>query len=380
MPTTDTHPGVAPRTAVARLTATAAEHAAAADADRRLPDDVAAAVVDAGFARHFTPAAYGGRGGTFTGLLRTTAEVAHGCAAAAWCGMIYALSSRMAALLPPAAQAELWDAGPDVPIAAALNPAGTARRTPDGWWLSGRWSFLSGVDHAHWALLCAPAGTGDDREPRYFLVPRRDCAVHDTWFTLGMRGTGSNTVELDGVLVPEHRTYPQVTLLRGSRSPAAAACYRVPLLGAHAPVFVAPAWGAARAAYDTWAAEVTRHARGSGTTAVGTGVQLTLARAAAELDAARLLLDRATEVTDTGAMTGALAARNARDATMAAELVRAAVDRVFHAGGSRVQSQSHPVQRAWRDVHAATAHAVLSAERTSGHFARHLVDEAGPRT
>ncbi|MEU8891117.1 acyl-CoA dehydrogenase family protein [Streptomyces sp. NPDC048442] len=364
----------------ARLAALAAEHAPAAEADRRLTDEVAAALLEAGFARHFVPAEHGGRGSTFALLLRETEEVARGCAATAWCGMIYALSSRMAALLPGPTRRNLWGRGPDVPIAAALNPAGAARPVPGGWRLTGRWGFLSGVDFAHWSLLCAPAERGgEERELRYFLVPREQYEVHDTWLTLGLRGTGGNTVQAEDLFVPEDRSYPQATLLRGLRTPSAPEFLRVPLLGAHAPAFVAPALGAARAAVGGWADEVAQHAGNGSLVAAPAAAQATVARATGELDAAGLLLERAAAATDTGRLSRPRAARNARDASLAASLVRDAVERVFHAGGSRVQAQSHPLQRTWRDVQAATSHAALNSERSSGVYARYALAEGGLR-
>src|SRR3954469_920277 len=37
------------------------------------------------------------------------------------------------------------------------------------------------------------------------VLPKADVTVDDTWYTLGMRGTGSKDVVLDAVFVPHHR-------------------------------------------------------------------------------------------------------------------------------------------------------------------------------
>ncbi|WP_229686285.1 hydrolase [Longimycelium tulufanense] len=349
----------------------AARYAGDADRDRVLHPDVAQALVGAGFARHFVPTEYCGTAGTFTVLARALIEVGTACASAAWCGMIFATSSRMAGFLPAEGRHEIWADSPDVPIAAALVPNGSVPvRGHGGWRLSGQWRYLSGVDFAHWALLCATPDFPGDRENWFFAVPSDDFSIQDTWHTVGMRGTGSNTLLLDDVFVPDHRCFPQRTLLRGVDDAVAAPCYRIPLLGAHPPLFAAPTLGAARMGVAAWT-EMTGRARTSaGPAATRTSSQLALTRSTSDLDAAQLLLERATATADSGALDDLLVARNVRDATAAAEHVVAAVERVFRSGGMRAQTEQGPVQRAWRDVHTATSHAVLDIECSSQLFAR----------
>ncbi|MEV4217492.1 hydrolase [Nonomuraea sp. NPDC049725] len=346
--------------AVAKL---AGERAAEAEAARRLPEDVVAAILDAGFARHFVPRGHGGHEAAFTELRRALATVGESCASASWCALIVATSGRMAAYLPAEGQAEVWSEGPDAAISAALVPSGTAEETSGGWRLSGEWHFLSGVDFSDWALLCAPAPDG----PRFFAVPRGDYRIRNTWFTLGMRGTGSNTVVADGVLVPRHRAVAQGAVFRGHSEHSAAPCHQTPLAAVAGALFAAPALGSATAMLRAWTAQQT--AKGPG---LPPPAQLELARSSAELDAALLLTERATAIADLGRVAPATAARNARDASLAAQLVRAAAARLFESGGSQAQRDDSDLQRYWRDVQSATSHAALRFERTSGPYAQSL--------
>ncbi|MGW0939736.1 hypothetical protein ACWD3X_32585, partial [Streptomyces sp. NPDC002666] len=135
---------------------------------RELTDDLAEAITRAGFPRHFVPCRWGGDAGDFTSLLRSTASVAEACASTAWCTALYAAHARLAAYLPEEAQHDLWADTPDVRIAASVvPPQGTATAVRDGWSLSGRWSFASGLAHADWVLL--PAGP---RAPPAMNTPR----------------------------------------------------------------------------------------------------------------------------------------------------------------------------------------------------------------
>ncbi|MET9358397.1 acyl-CoA dehydrogenase family protein [Streptomyces sp. NPDC006617] len=107
----------------------AARHAAVADHARRLPEKVMAALVAAGFARHFVPVRWGGRAGGFVELLDRASRVGEGCTSAAWIAVIVAGAARMGVYLPEEGQRELWSKGADTVIASALNPRGHA--TPD---------------------------------------------------------------------------------------------------------------------------------------------------------------------------------------------------------------------------------------------------------
>jgi alkylation response protein AidB-like acyl-CoA dehydrogenase len=48
------------------------------------------------------------------------------------------------------------------------------------------------------------------------LLPRPDYDILDTWFTSGMRGTGSKDIVIKGAFVPEHRTIDRTVPGMGS--------------------------------------------------------------------------------------------------------------------------------------------------------------------
>jgi alkylation response protein AidB-like acyl-CoA dehydrogenase len=87
-----------------------------------------------------------------------------------------------------------------------------------------------------------------------------------------------------------------------------------------------------------------------------------VARAAAEIDAAGLLVERVATTADSGRITPQLVRRSRRDAAFALETLTAAVDRLLRVGGTQAQDSSHPLQRAWRDVRSVASHAVMQFE------------------
>ncbi|MEV0374124.1 acyl-CoA dehydrogenase family protein [Streptomyces sp. NPDC050636] len=354
----------------------AARHAADADRTGSLSPAVVRAASEAGFARHFVPRRWGGSEGTFAALLDAVATVGEGCAATAWVASLTSSAARIAAFLPEEGQAELWDRGPDVLMSGALIPSGRARRVDGGWRVSGEWPYTSGVGFSDWALACAPAAAGQDSAPYFFAVPKSAYRIVGTWFNVGMRATGSDTLVLEDVFVPGHLAVPRSAVWDGVPS-AAAPNLRVPMRSVNGLTFCGPVLGAAAGGLDAWSAWMSQKADISIATARGPArekpsVQVALARTAGEIDAARLLLERAARLADTGSVSPGGVARSGRDCALAADLCVAAVDRIFRAGGTRGQSQDNQIQRVWRDVNAAASHVMLQFEVAGAAYSEQL--------
>ncbi|MEV0740650.1 acyl-CoA dehydrogenase family protein [Streptomyces sp. NPDC050549] len=355
----------------------AARYAEEAESARRLSPQVVEAVRDAGFARHFVPQAHGGEAGGFTDVTSAVGLVGEGCTSAAWAASLAAYAGRYGAFLPEEGQADIWADGPDVLLAGALMPSGKAEPVAGGWRLSGEWKYISGVHFADWALACAAVPTEGPVDPdarpevRFFAVPRADFAIEDSWFTVGMRGTGSDTLLLTDAFVPEHRTLARSAVHAGRAPASDARCHIVPMYAVNALPFAAPLVGAARGALRAWIARTGARVDRRGQ-AVGEkpSTQVALARSAAEVDAAELLIRRTAAVADgtEHVPDGEAAVRGARDLALAVELLVSAVDRVFRAGGTSGQSSSDPVQRFWRDVNSAASHVALSFETTGASY------------
>lgn len=356
-----------------------ARHATESELLRTLHPAVAGALTRAGFPRHFVPAEFGGDAGTFAELVESVALLGEGCASAAWCAALQAAHGRLAAHLPHRGQAEIWDAGPDVPIAAAVvPPAGDLAEAPGGYRLSGRWHLASGVDHADWLLLAAPEPGDGSRSPRILALPRADFTVEDTWRNSGLRGTGSNSVTVVDAFVPSHRTMSRDVLATGRPEEGAARCHRVPFPLVASLMFAAPALGAARGALCAWTDGLVGRATDDGGGRLDDGVaQQVLARSSAEIDASYLLLRGAAERADHAPLDRLPVARNMRDAAVAVEMLVAVVERLFRSGGTRVQSEAEPLQRFWRDVHALAGHGALRLAPAAAAYARSVVLEGG---
>ncbi|WP_051840082.1 acyl-CoA dehydrogenase family protein [Streptomyces sp. NRRL F-5126] len=346
-----------------------ADSAEAVEAARSLDVTTADALSDAGFARHFVPTAHGGTGGTYRDFCDAVALLGEAGASAAWCASVYAAMGILGAHLPERGRAELWRAGPDTRIAGSFAPAGHVESVPGGWRLNGEWAFASGVGSAEWTFLGAMAPAGDGRQYRFFAVPRGAYRVLDTWHNVGLRGTGSNTVALRDVLVPEHRSFAQSALMAGTAG--ADPCHAAPYKTVNGLNFLTPALGAARAGLRLWSAGVAhkREVTGGATRDRGS-IREALARSAAELDLVEMVVARAAGAADAGEHDGPHLARAQRDFAVAAELLTAVVDRLFRLGGARGQTEDSALQRIWRDVNCAAGHASLQFDPAAAAYAR----------
>lgn len=212
------------------------------DAERRISDEAADAIRQAGFFRICQTVENGGYGLPPSVLWRVAREVARGDSATAWILSLAGLHPWMAGMFPLAAQDEVFEGGRDAIVLSLTGNVGRdirAVRGTGGVVLSGRWTYASGIDVADWAAVLAEVPLADGgTEPTLLLVPRERFRIdHDTWQVFGMQGTGSKDVWLDGEFVPSHRMLRWADVQRGAvpgRERNKGPMYRIP----HTSLFV----------------------------------------------------------------------------------------------------------------------------------------------
>jgi 3-hydroxy-9,10-secoandrosta-1,3,5(10)-triene-9,17-dione monooxygenase len=212
---------------------------------------------------------------------------------------------------------------------------------------------------------------------RLFLVPTTDLTMHDTWFCAGLRGSGSNTSELDNVFVPAHRSV-SFSSLRDACSPGSQTntnpIYRTPFIAVHTYALLGPAIGLARGAYADFVAWTKQRYLTYTQLSIAqhVPVQIKIAEIAATIDAAELLARRclATARADYAGMTIETRVLLRRDFAHAMRMVRNAMDDLVKISGSSGLLEDNPVQRCWRDVHAISSHVVMNWDVPAENFGR----------
>jgi 3-hydroxy-9,10-secoandrosta-1,3,5(10)-triene-9,17-dione monooxygenase len=355
---------------------------------RQLPQATLDAFRDAGLFRMLVPARVGGLELDFPALLEVSAMLARGCTSSAWVLANLASHGWMLGMWPREAQDEIWganggDGRADTRIAGSLIfPAGHAEPVEGGYRLSGRWAFSSGVDACSWSML---GGTveGDEDNPgeyRLFLLPRSDYSVNDTWFAAGLGGSGSKEVGARDAFVPAHRTLA-LRQTQGGRTPGSEAnpgpLYRVPVIATAGHVVAGVVLGTAEGALEHFTIEDRNRASVFSGRAIKdfASVQTGFSEASASAEAARrLLVANSEEIMQLAARASPPSvqdkARLRRDCAFATRLAVQAVDLMFTALGGGALFLNHPLQRAFRDIHAAGAHIALNWVRAAQFYGK----------
>lgn len=343
---------------------------------------------ETGVFRAMQPSRFGGREEDFTFMIDLAFEIGRACGSTAWVSNLYVVHQWLAATFPLEAQEELFGEDPNVTICGSYAPAGKTTHVDGGFRVSGEFQFASGCDNATWAVLgimVPPRNDGDKPNPGFALVPAKDYAIDDNWFTAGLAATGSKNLVLDDVFVPAHRFVSFGDLMAG-KTPGAMVhdnpLYRISFLGALPVCIASPSFGIAQGAHDDFVGQTkVRETRGA---VKGGGfrvadfemIQGRIAEASACIDAGELLLRRDCDEAMASARAGeqldvATRIRNRRDQAFAVKLCVQAVDALQACTGGKGLFLENSVQRAWRDVHAISHHISLNWDAVSTMYGQH---------
>lgn len=353
--------------------------ARAADDGRSLPREVVDAFVETGLTRIVVPRRWGGAELGLIAQMEAAIELGRAGGAMGWVGSFLMDHPFFVAHMDEQAQSDVWDGpdGPDALIATSFAPVGSVTPADDGWVLSGDWSWASGVNYCSWILLGGMVpGAGGPPEYRLFLVPTSEVQIVDTWFSAGLRGSGSNNVIVEDLFVPDYRTLVMSSVREGS-APGAEIhdnpLYHTPMMAHGGSAMVAPAIGIARGVVDAWQ-ELVRskaHSYTQEQVAAGIPMQLGLAESATRIDCAELLVRRALELAESGnTITLEDRVRNRRDLTYSTRLLTAAMNDLMGLAGASALRDDSPIQRGWRDVRAIACHVFCNFNAAGENYGR----------
>jgi 3-hydroxy-9,10-secoandrosta-1,3,5(10)-triene-9,17-dione monooxygenase len=320
---------------------------------------------ETGLFRFHQPKHFGGMELPFVAVVDIVAELARGCPSTAWNVGNLGCHHWILGYYEPQTQHEVWDQNPDVLIASSIAlAAGRGRKTNDGFIVSGRWPFSSGVDNSDWNMLAVTIYEDEKAADwRLCLVPKKDYTIIDTWYAMGMVGTGSKDIEVKEVFVPERRALALARCRGGLEHPGAklnsGPLFRVPIVASAGHPLSATALGTAEGAFE--------HVLTAFKTRVGTytgakvsdfqAVQVKLARARGLIDSSRYLMRESALVFQhkenlTIEEKLRLRAQNA----LAVAQAREAVETLWSFYGANAIYTRDPLQRYLRDVQAASQH------------------------
>jgi len=353
------------------------ERAAQTEELRQIPQETVDDFHASGILKACQPARFGGYEIDYPVLLDIAAELGRGCGSSSWCYAIWSSHNWLIGMFPEKAQQEYWAESADVLSSTSFNPTrAKVEAAPGGYKLSGHWDFSSGCDAADWAMLGGMTTDG----LRWFLVPRNEYTIEDTWFVSGMRGTGSKDIVMEETFVPEHRA-GNVAAMREGQSPGRelhGSCnYRIPHSSMLSYTLAAPILGIAQGALDEFEGYMLDRVNYISGEKMGENpaVHIRLSEAEAEIHSARLIMkndgDELFSQIRRGEMPSTTQrARYRRNQAYVAKLSTRAVDRLFEGSGGHVLFNDNPMQRFHRDAHAASHHFGIHWETQAEEYGR----------
>jgi len=365
------------------------ERAEHTEAERRVDPRTVADFQEAGFFKMFQSSYWGGYDSHPADSFAVQELLAQACPSSAWIMGVVGVHNWHLGHFSKRAQEDVWGADPTVLLSSSYAPTGTVERVDGGCVLRGRWGFSSGIDHVDWVLLGGNVSADGSATPdfRTFLVPKRDVRIIDDWHVLGLKGTGSKSLEVREAFVPDHRQLSFVESLAfntpGLREGTSGApLFRVPFPTIFGACITTPALGAAQRMLELFV-EMTRTATSKYSGERWSEEQVTQVRIAeceAELRAARFqLAANFNEVMDSVNRNEQISlterARIRFDQCNLVDLAHRVADRLFVASGARSLMTNQPFQRFFLDVQAARVHAINNRTKWGSTYGRARLDQ-----
>ncbi|MEM8497861.1 MAG: acyl-CoA dehydrogenase family protein [Pseudomonadota bacterium] len=339
------------------------ERAAQTKSERKVAHATVDELQELGFFLALQPERWGGYELDPQDFFKMSIAISEACMSTAWACGIVAVHSFQLALMPDQAQKDVWGESIHTRVSSSYAPMGKVEAVEGGFNFSGRWGWSSGSDHCTWVLL---GGIIPGEGYRTFLVPKGDYVIEDTWDAMGLQGTGSNDIVIEGCFVPEHRTHKQMDGFLVNTNPGlvenTAPLFRIPWAQIFIRTVCTPAIGACKAALDLYKQGVTGSASADPTKLAGDiATHERVAKAINAIDELEVVMQRNYEHIMACVNAGEEIPLDDRikyryQASLVIEKSINIIDNLFEVAGGRSVFVGSEIQQRFLDVHTARAH------------------------
>lgn len=346
-----------------------AANAAQAEKDRMVPAENIAMLKGIGMHRAFQPKAFGGMEMSLPDFCDCVAVLAGACASTAWAMSLLCTHSHQLAMFSKQLQDEVWGPDLDATASSSIAPFGKVEEVPGGVMFSGQMGWSSGSDHAQWAIVgCRRANAEGTQDYCFAVLPRSDYQIIDDWYAMGMKGSGTKTLSIDHVFVPEHRIQKAKDMMEGTSAGFGLYPDSKIFYGPYRPYFASGfatiSLGIAERMLDAFKDKTRNRVRAYTGVNVGaaTPALMRLAESTHQVAAARAFLEKTWHDHAAHGERHEYPSRETlafwrTNQAYAVKMCVSAVDRLFEAAGGTAWMETNELQRLWRDSHMTAAHA-----------------------
>jgi alkylation response protein AidB-like acyl-CoA dehydrogenase len=315
------------------------------------------------------PSTYGGRQIALPDLVRLQEAISWADGSTGWVVTLCSGAGWFGGFISPQTADQIFK-HPQVCLAGSGAVGGTAEVTAEGYIINGTWKYASGAHHAtHITANCAITKNGEalkntEGEPLVlpFVFDKADVNILPAWKYIGMVATGSDAFEIKNLLVARDRQY--------EIDPAAAivneALHKYPFLQLAEATLAVNISGMAIHFMDQCEAIFLQKIKNPRLTSEQKAFLIDeLSRSTAELDKQRTVFFEAVDqswiaVQYSDTIPDAILNKVSSTSRHLARLSRKLVDGLYPLCGLIAASPDTEINRAWRDLHTASQHALLT--------------------
>ena len=341
---------------------------------RQIPPELLRQLEQAGVFSLAIPRAYGGLQSSMTTWMEVITEIGRGDGGVAWAATLLNSCSWIVAALFSKQVADEVFGQPGARVSGVLSPRNCKARRVDGGYLveEGVWSFNSGVHHAHWDILGIPFPNeaGEIVGRGMGLVPASDVTILDDWDTIGLRGSGSSSVSMKNVFIPDYRVFSMADAFSGNYQGGFRdqPLYRAAFMPVLAIILAFPVLGLAMHMLEEVLRQLPNRAipyTGYKKQAEAPVTHLQLGEASAKIEAAKLMVADACQMIDDHAQRGVMMPELDRGRVrlftgVADRYAWDAVDMLASTAGGSLARRGNVLNRIWQDVRCASMHGIAS--------------------
>lgn len=361
-----------------------AENAAHAEELRQMPQENVDLLKGIDMHKAFLPKAYGGLEISLPEFTECIVALSGACCSTAWAFSLLCTHNHQLAMFSKQCQDEVWGEDNNTTACSSIAPIGKYEETEGGVRFTGDMTWSSGSDHAEWALVGFNRIVEGEKVYCFGAIPATDYEIIDDWYAAAMKGSGTKTLHIVDVFIPEHRISAAKDMMTGKSKGAGlypdSKIFTTPYRPYFASGFASMALGTAERMLQIYKEYNAKRIRAYTGAAVKVSIPMLtrLAESTQQVAAARAYLEKTWQEHKEHGERQEYPSQETltywrTNQAYAVKMCNEATDRLWKGLGASNWMLSREAQRVWRDNHICAAHAYTDYDTCAQILGRELM-------